>query len=164
MQSLPAGKYDIHIVTLYNSNQSLQNHFVSYSESKCSLFKLFWSNSIASPGWPPLNSRCWRWFMLCLGTLCGIWHIWSCSSNWPPWALGCFSGSAMSWLDSLYDVARLVGFGEHWFEFFGLTWGLLRIVTSLYTLLWSSLCSACQTRTLHESMRISWSYVITMAG
>lgn len=40
--------------------------------------------------WPPSDSRRWRWFIPCLGTLCSIWHIWSCSSNWPPWALGTF--------------------------------------------------------------------------
>lgn len=64
------------------------------------------------PCWPLWKGRCLRWFMFCLGTLCSIWHIWSCSSNWPPWALGCFSGSALSWLDSLYDEAWLVGFRE----------------------------------------------------
>lgn len=81
-----------------------------------------WSNFITSPGWPPWNSRCSRRLVLSLGTLYSIWHIWSCSFNWPPWALGGFYGSALSRLDSLGDVERLVLFGElSWGFFFCLT-------------------------------------------
>lgn len=69
-------------------------------------------------------------FRLCLGTLCSIWHIWSCSSNWLPWAAGRFSSSALSWFDSLWEETRLVCFGE--LEFLGLTRGLLHFLIRLF--------------------------------
>lgn len=115
-----------------------------------------WSNFITSPGWPPWNSRCSRRLVLSLGTLYSIWHIWSCSFNWPPWALGGFYGSALSRLDSLGDVERLVLFGE-------LSWGFFFFFVSLgslFTLRASNSLeqphSGCQIQTLHKLVRISW--------